>query len=304
MAYGALTEKERAVANPHVEAREDKPEDIFLEPSQRKYPVKVKRNGRWHYDRDLLLAAERDAIMHHRRDLADRAKAIREREFGAGGREAHDDLTAALKRRYATPAEAMRALGLDQRLLTGATGMALDRHYDERERYDGRFDRNFDRHYDGRFGELSDDDRGRLLKDSLRRLADDAQEDPDELVNLVFETLCDYAPAEVGRFTREMGNGGVEDGRSNPTRWARDRRELRRARDASMRRARSVRRLGDDEPYPRGEREAEFEPDRSHTGEDRRRARAHDMAYDSAGSSNLNTFARIFGDQAANIDHR
>lgn len=81
-AHGALSEREEEVANPHVEARENKPASIFLRPSDRKYPVKVKRNGEWEYDRGLLVAAEREANMHHDEALASRAKSILEREFG------------------------------------------------------------------------------------------------------------------------------------------------------------------------------------------------------------------------------
>lgn len=58
--------------------RESLPESDFLLPEQKKYPVK--KDGK--YDRQLLLAAARDARMHGRNDLARRADAIREREFG------------------------------------------------------------------------------------------------------------------------------------------------------------------------------------------------------------------------------
>ncbi len=78
---GTLTEAERAAASQHVQHREDMPEGAFLEPASRKYPVKTKRDGAWHYDRDLLLAAEREALMHEHPAIAERAKAIREREF-------------------------------------------------------------------------------------------------------------------------------------------------------------------------------------------------------------------------------
>ena len=80
--HGKLNEQERAEANRNHGEREDQPADAFLEPEQRKYPVKVKRDGAWHYDRDLLLAAAREARMHGHEELAERADTIRAREFG------------------------------------------------------------------------------------------------------------------------------------------------------------------------------------------------------------------------------
>lgn len=79
---GKYNERDKAAASSHVKAREDKPADVFLEPKSRKYPVKEKRNGKWVYDRDLLLGAAREARMHGHKDLADRADSIRKREFG------------------------------------------------------------------------------------------------------------------------------------------------------------------------------------------------------------------------------
>lgn len=68
--------------------REDMPEGVFLEPGERKYPVKEKRDGEWKYTRNLLLAAAREARMHGKEDVAKRADEIRAREFG--GEEAED----------------------------------------------------------------------------------------------------------------------------------------------------------------------------------------------------------------------
>lgn len=65
------------------EHREEEPEGVFLEPKERKYPVKVKRDGEYKYDRNLLLAAAREARMHGHEDLAKRADEIRKREFGS-----------------------------------------------------------------------------------------------------------------------------------------------------------------------------------------------------------------------------
>ena len=59
--------------------REDMPADVFLEPGERKYPVKVKRDGKWVYSEKLLVAAAREARMHGREDIAGRADKIRER---------------------------------------------------------------------------------------------------------------------------------------------------------------------------------------------------------------------------------
>lgn len=85
---GKLSEKEEATASEHKEHREDMPESAFLEPEGRKYPVKEKKDGEWHYDRNLLLAAAREARMHGHEDVAKRADEIRDREFGS---EAKDD---------------------------------------------------------------------------------------------------------------------------------------------------------------------------------------------------------------------
>ena len=59
------------------EKREDEPGDVFLEPGQRKYPVKVKRDGKWEYSPKLLQAAAARARMQGRDDLAKRADEIR-----------------------------------------------------------------------------------------------------------------------------------------------------------------------------------------------------------------------------------
>lgn len=80
-ASGKLNEKERAEAGKNHSEREEMPASAFLEPEQRKYPVKDKQGGDWVYSRDLLLAAAREARMHGHEDLAKRADAIRNREF-------------------------------------------------------------------------------------------------------------------------------------------------------------------------------------------------------------------------------
>lgn len=79
---GKLNAQERTEANRDPKERAEMPGSAFLEPGSRKYPVKVKRDGGWKYDRDLLLAAAREARMHGHQELAERADAIRGREFG------------------------------------------------------------------------------------------------------------------------------------------------------------------------------------------------------------------------------
>ena len=57
--------------------REKMPDDVFLEPASKKYPVKVKRDGQWVYSGQLLLAAARRARMNGDEALASRADGIR-----------------------------------------------------------------------------------------------------------------------------------------------------------------------------------------------------------------------------------
>jgi hypothetical protein len=90
-ASGKLSETTREkIGEPGSEKREDMPESVFLGPG-RTYPVKEKRDGEWKYSRNLLLAAARRARMQGRNDLARRADAIRNREFGEGeeGKDRH-----------------------------------------------------------------------------------------------------------------------------------------------------------------------------------------------------------------------
>ena len=78
---GHITEQERSEADKGHSDREEMPEDVFLEPGKRKYPVREKHDGEWVYSRNLLLAAAREARMHGHESLAARADAIRRREF-------------------------------------------------------------------------------------------------------------------------------------------------------------------------------------------------------------------------------
>jgi Inorganic Pyrophosphatase len=78
-AHGAISDSMRAkIGRVGSEKREDEPADVFLEPGERKFPVKMKRNGKWGYSRDLLLAASRRARMEGKESLAKHADSIRE----------------------------------------------------------------------------------------------------------------------------------------------------------------------------------------------------------------------------------
>ena len=95
-AEGKLSEKTREeIGRAGGAKREDMAEGDFLEPASRKYPVK--KDGK--YDRNLLLAAAREARMHGHEDLAKRADAIREREFGKAADQKETDMTKVLTRK-------------------------------------------------------------------------------------------------------------------------------------------------------------------------------------------------------------
>ncbi len=86
---GKLSVKTREeIGREGSEHREEQPDDIFLEPAGKKYPVKLKKDGKWEYDHKLLLAAAREARMHGHEELAKKADEIRAHQFG----EAHDAL--------------------------------------------------------------------------------------------------------------------------------------------------------------------------------------------------------------------
>ncbi len=248
-------------------------------------------------------------------------------------------LSAALRRRFASPAAALAALGLPVSLLEG-TDMSLSRtaalaavaalrrrgliaqdgHNDQEaaemiEREAGGEDRtrrarDMRRTRDG----MTEEERRHpdAARDALRR-AGDAAEIDDETIGELLEALCETHPEVVGRMAREVGQDG-------PRRYARDRRDLRRARDARMLNARP-RRMGADDPPPfRGmpetgggmvrddERGEGYRTDRSWeelghgtpTGEDRGRRRAFDIAMD-RGDSHSAVEAWL-GPQAASIN--
>ena len=60
------------------ETRKEQPEDTFLEPGERKYPVK--ENGK--YSHKLLIAAAREARMHGKSEIAAKADKLRAENFG------------------------------------------------------------------------------------------------------------------------------------------------------------------------------------------------------------------------------
>lgn len=72
-------EKEKAVA---YGDREKKPSHVFLLPKEKKFPVKVYRNGKWVYSKKLLKAALGRARQHNYPQVATAAERILKREFG------------------------------------------------------------------------------------------------------------------------------------------------------------------------------------------------------------------------------
>lgn len=139
----------------------------------------------------------------------------------------------------------------------------------------------FPQRYRGAYDERDDrDDMARECKDRVRRALDEAEFDPGEVIELLAEAF----PTEVAGVARELGQDAA-----GARHWAHDARERRRiSRDSGGRRAR---RAGLDEP-------PEFR-DMPRPGEDRRRA--HDIAFDRGTADPLDTFRKMFGDQAADI---
>lgn len=111
---GKLNEKEQHEAEKNHQQREDMPASAFLEGESRKYPVKAERDGEWKYDKDLLLAAEKEAEMHGHKDLAAKAKRIREHHFS---NHAHDEMKLAVDR-------SMRSIDADGRLHVVVTNIS------------------------------------------------------------------------------------------------------------------------------------------------------------------------------------
>ena len=69
------------------ETRKEQPEDTFLEPGERKYPVK--ENGK--YSHKLLIAAAREARMHGKSEIAAKADKLRAENFGGAKDEVKHD---------------------------------------------------------------------------------------------------------------------------------------------------------------------------------------------------------------------
>lgn len=139
---GKLSSRERAAANPHVQARANKPKDVFLEPDQEKYPVKVERDGGWKYDHGLLLAAAREARMHGHEDLAKRADAIREKEFPDAAHDMAIDWDAVAKYAVLAYDKSARTFDTDGRL-----------HVDEANICQGKVDEYYGEEINGAMGD-------------------------------------------------------------------------------------------------------------------------------------------------------
>ena len=84
MANGAAKYKfgkaEKAVA--YGKKRKEAPPHVFLLPKERKFPVKVYRNGKWVYSKKLLKAALGRARQHGYLSAAAKAERILQRKFG------------------------------------------------------------------------------------------------------------------------------------------------------------------------------------------------------------------------------
>lgn len=79
---GKLSQATRRAIRPSQ--REDMPSSAFLVPSEKKYPVKKKnpQTGKWEYDPNLILAAERRAASQKDESVKSRAKALLQRVTG------------------------------------------------------------------------------------------------------------------------------------------------------------------------------------------------------------------------------
>ena len=175
-------------------------------------------------------------------------------------------LADALRRKYRTPADALRALGLDPAILEGK--MAHDRYRGGNRRLA----------YDA---ELDEQQRRGDLRNAISAALDEAELDPTEIVEIMLEHATPDEMAAIGQCCREV----AADARG-PSGWARDRAERRRlGKDMHLRR-----RVARDNPDPFAgmpEPGGSMSRGRDHTREhqlsgDARRARAHDMAMDRA----------------------
>lgn len=116
-AAGKLSDTTRAaIGAPGSETRGDMPDDAFLEPGLKKYPVKEKRDDGWKYSRKLLLAAARRARMEGAEAVAKHADEIREREFGNAADAADFDAPMDNALRIAMDRDSVRDFDQDGRL--------------------------------------------------------------------------------------------------------------------------------------------------------------------------------------------
>lgn len=112
-AEGKLSERTRQeIGREGSEHREEMPDSDFLEPKEKKYPVK--KEGK--YDRSLLLAAARRARINGEEALAKRADEIREREFPAAARDIAVDWDSVAEHAILAYDRSARVLDLDGRL--------------------------------------------------------------------------------------------------------------------------------------------------------------------------------------------
>jgi len=76
---GKLSKSTRSSIKPSK--RDEMPASVFLKPKDKTYPVKKKnaKTGKWEYNANLLLAAQKRAILNGESSIAARAKSIRER---------------------------------------------------------------------------------------------------------------------------------------------------------------------------------------------------------------------------------
>ena len=68
--------------NPNKKKREEMPSSCFLKPGERKYPWKVKRNGKWVPSKSQLRAAISCANVAHDTTISQKAQRLYKKYFG------------------------------------------------------------------------------------------------------------------------------------------------------------------------------------------------------------------------------
>lgn len=106
-----------------AKSRERFPADVFLDEEGRRYPVKLKVGGEWRLDRALLIAAARRARMNGESAIAQRAEALRAREFPEAAPAAKAEFTPTAEMRAA----AARGLELRRKFNRGGTMIGVAR---------------------------------------------------------------------------------------------------------------------------------------------------------------------------------